>query len=76
MRTSPRIAAAALAVAAGLVSAPIAAAEPPPPPPRDCGIYGEINKALEAAGEHLSPPLGTPSPAPPGFRADPPQRCL
>lgn len=76
MSTSPRAAAALLAVAGGLALAPVAAAEPTPAPiPIDCGQYGGASKALEAAREHMSPPLGTDVPAPPGFRADPPVRC-
>jgi hypothetical protein len=76
MRTSPRAAAALLAVVSGLAIAPVAAAEPAPAPtPIDCGPYGGVSKALEAAAEHVSPPLGTDRPTPPGFRAPPPQRC-
>ena len=78
MRTSSRVAAAVLAVTAGLAAAPAAAAEPSPTPtPIDCGQYGGISKALEAAAEHLSPPLGEDTPPPPGVRwtAPPPVRC-
>lgn len=76
MRTSPRAAAALLAVVSGLAIAPVAAAEPAPAPtPIDCGPYGGVSKALEAAREHMSPPLGTASTTPPGFRAPPPVRC-
>jgi hypothetical protein len=76
MRTSSRVAAAALAVATGLICAPVAAADPAPPPtPIDCGPYGGMSKALEAAAEHLSPPLGEDRPIPDGFRAPPPLRC-
>lgn len=76
MRTSPRAAAALLAVVSGLAIAPVAAAEPTPAPtPIDCGPYGGVSKALEAAAEHMSPPLGTDRPTPPGFRAPPPVRC-
>lgn len=76
MKTSPRAAAALLAVVSGLAIAPVAAAEPTPAPaPIDCGPYGGVSKALEAAAEHLSPPLGQDRPIPDGFRAPPPLRC-
>lgn len=53
-----------------------AAADPPPAPaPVDCGPYGGVSEALEAASEHLSPPLGTDRPLDPGFRVGPPLRC-
>ena len=76
MRTSPQIAAAVLTVAAALVAAPVATADPAPPTLIDCGPYGGMSKALEAAAEHMSPPLGTDKPLPPGFAAAPPPlRC-
>lgn len=77
MKNTPRIAAAVLTAAVGLAVAPVAAADPTPAPPTlvDCGPYGGVSKALEATADHVSPPLGTPSPLPPGLRADPPLRC-
>lgn len=76
MTTSPRAAAALLAVVAAIAAAPVAAADPPPAPaPVDCGPYGGVSEALEAASEHLSPPLGTDRPLDPGFRVGPPLRC-
>lgn len=77
MRTSPRTAAAALAVAAGLSAAfaPVAAADPAAPTPIDCGPYGGVSEALEGVADHVSPPLGTDRPLDPGFRVGPPQRC-
>ncbi|MDX1887867.1 hypothetical protein [Mycolicibacterium sp. 120270] len=75
MRTSPRSAAAVLTVAVALGVAPVASADPAPPALIDCGPYGGMSKALEAAAEHASPPLGTPAPLPPGLRTDPPLRC-
>ncbi|HRW02475.1 MAG TPA: hypothetical protein P5314_11910 [Tetrasphaera sp.] len=76
MRTSPRSAAAVLTVAVALGVAPVAAADPAPPTLIDCGPYGGMSEALEAAAEHMSPPLGTDRPLPPGFAsAPPPLRC-
>jgi hypothetical protein len=79
MRTSPRTAAAALAVAAGLAAAaaPVAVADPASPTPIDCGPYGGVSAALEAAADHAPPPVGTPRPPDPRLRVDPtpPGKC-